>query len=168
MKNIEEYLADKLIDMAHFVLSKLIKPDITIDNVGNLDANAIEKLKQEYGIEAIILDVDDTIRKESLRGIPKHNKDWIEELKGKIKIIILSNGVDRDIEEYFKKQGIDYIGFACKPLKRNFKKACKKMDVDPEKVLVVGNSLFDDIYGGKRNKMKTALVRKVEEDEEAR
>ena len=165
MKNIEEILADKLIDVAHFVLSKLVKPDITVDSVGELTPEKIEKLKKEYGIEAIILDVDDTIRKESLRGIPKHNKDWLESIKGRIKIIILSNGVDKEIESYFKEQGIDYIGFALKPLKKNFKTACKKMNVDPEKVLVVGNSLFDDVYGGKRNKMKTALVKKVDDEE---
>lgn len=167
MRKIEDILAEKLIDMAHFVLSKLVKPDITVDSVGELDVDAIERLKQEYGIEAIILDVDDTIRKENLSGIPKHNKEWIESLKGRIKIIILSNGVDKEIESYVKEQGIDYIGFALKPLKHNFRKACKQMDVAPDKVLVVGNSLFDDVYGGKRNKMKTALVKRVE-DEEAR
>lgn len=167
MRKIEDILAEKLIDMAHFVLSKLVKPDITVDSVGELDVDAIERLKQEYGIEAIILDVDDTIRKENLSGIPKHNKEWIQSLKGRIKIIILSNGVDKEIESYVKEQGIDYIGFALKPLKHNFRKACKQMDVAPDKVLVVGNSLFDDVYGGKRNKMKTALVKRVE-DEEAR
>ena len=28
-------------------------------------------------------------------------------------------------------------------------------------MLVVGDSLFDDVYGGKRNKMRTALVKDV-------
>lgn len=79
--------------------------------------------------------------------------------------MIVSNGVDKDIEKYFNKNGIDYIRFACKPLKKNFAKACEKMNVNPERVLMVGDSLFDDIYGGKRNKMKTALVKEVEDNE---
>lgn len=91
--------------------------------------------------------------------------EWIESLKDKIKIIIVSNGVDQNIEKYFKENGIDYIGFACKPLKKNFLKACEKMNVKPENVLAIGDSLFDDIYGGKRNKMKTALVKEVEDNE---
>ena len=165
MRQIEDVLADKLIDMIQFVISKLVKPDITVDSVCELNPDVIEKIKKKYGIEAIILDVDDTIRKENLREIPKHNREWIESIKGKIKIIILSNGVDKEIEEYFKKHGIDYIGFACKPLKRSFKKACKQIGTDPDKVLVVGNSLFDDVYGGKRNKMKTALVKDVKDEE---
>ena len=165
MKKIEEYVADKLIDMTHFVLSKLIKPDITVETVMQITPEMVEKLKRDNGIEAIILDVDDTIRKDNVRKIPKCNEEWIDSLREKIKIIILSNGIDEDIEKYFKAKGIDYIGFACKPLKRNFKKACMKMNVDPEKVLVVGNSLFDDIYGGRRNNMKTALVKRVEKEE---
>lgn len=31
--------------------------------------------------------------------------------------------------------------------------------------MVVGDSLFDDIHGGKKNQMKTVLVRKVEKDD---
>lgn len=164
MKTLEDLVAEKLCDLVHYALSKIIKPDMTLNKVNELDIQAIEKMKQQYGIEAIILDVDDTLRRE-MKDIPKCNKEWIEGLKGKIKIMIVSNGVDRDIEKYFKENGIDYIGFACKPLKKNFIKACEKMNVNPESVLMVGNSLFDDIYGGKRNNMKTALVKEVEDEE---
>ena len=164
MKTLEDLAAEKLCDLVHYALSKIIKPDMTLNKVNELDIQAIEKMKQQYGIEALILDVDDTLRKE-MKDIPKCNKEWIEGLKGKIKIMIVSNGVDRDIEKYFKENGIDYIGFACKPLKKNFLKACEKMNVNPESVLMVGDSLFDDIYGGKRNNMKTALVKEVEDEE---
>ena len=164
MKTLEDLVAEKLCDLVHYALSKIIKPDMTLNKVNELDIQAIEKMKQQYGIEAIILDVDDTLRKE-MKDIPKCNKEWIEGVKGKIKIMIVSNGVDRDIEKYFKENGIDYIGFACKPLKKNFLKACEKMNVKPESVLMVGDSLFDDIYGGKRNNMKTALVKEVEDNE---
>ena len=164
MKTLEDLVAEKLCDLVHYALSKIIKPDMTLNKVNELDIQAIEKMKQQYGIEAIILDVDDTLRKE-MKDIPKCNKEWIEGLKGKIKIMIVSNGVDRDIEKYFKENGIDYIGFACKPLKKNFLKACEKMNVKPESVRMVGDSLFDDIYGGKRNNMKTALVKEVEDNE---
>lgn len=164
MKTLDEIIGDKILELAHYMLSKVVKPDITIDKVSQLDEKEIKKIKQKYGIEGIILDVDDTLRKE-MKNIPKCNQDWIESLRGKIKIIILSNGIDKKIEKYFQEKGIDYIGFAHKPLKKNFLKACEKMDVSPDKVLVVGDSLLDDIYGGKRIKMKTVLVRDVEDCE---
>ena len=164
MKRPEEILGDQILRLVHYTLSKVIKPDITLDKVTDLSADELEKIKREYGIEAIILDVDDTLRAET-DMIPKANREWIESLRGKVKIIILSNGIDKNIEKYFSDIGIDYIGFAHKPFKMNFVKACQKLVVKPENVLMVGNSLFDDIYGGQRNNMKTALVKSVEEHE---
>ena len=164
MRTIEEIMADKIIDLVNYILSKIIKPDITLDKVTQLNEEKIEKMKQKYGIEGIILDVDETLRNK-MKSIPKSNQEWIKSLNGKIKVIILSNGIDKKIEKYFKEIGIDYIAFAHKPLKKNFLKACEKINLSPDKVLVVGDSLFDDIYGGKRNNMKTALVKGVEEDE---
>lgn len=164
MKTIDELVADKLMDLVQYALSKFIKPDITLEKVNQLDAIVIDILKERYGIEGIILDVDETLRKE-MKDIPKCNKEWIESLKGKLKVIILSNGKDQQIEQYFRENGIDYIGFAHKPLKKNFLKACEKMDVSPDKVLVVGNDLFTDIYGGRRNHMRTALIKNVEQTE---
>ena len=89
----------------------------------------------------------------------------IDSLRGEPKVTILSNGIDGKIEQYFADQDIDYIQFGLKPLKRNFLKACEKMGISPEHVLMVGDNLFDDIYGGKRNNMKTALITDVEHDE---
>lgn len=163
MKTLDELIADKILDLLHYVLSKFIKPDITLGKVNELNINVIDQLKQQYGIEGIILDVDETLRKE-MKDIPKCNKEWIESLEGKLKVIIVSNGKDKKIEQYFKEIGIDYIGFAHKPLKKNFLKACEKMNLSPDKVMIIGDSLFDDVYGGKRNNMKTALVKDVDEE----
>lgn len=164
MKSIEDAIAEKLYEIINLTLSKIIIPDIKLEDVTQLDEEMIASLKEKYGIEGIILDVDETIRK-NMNKIPKCNREWIESLNGLLKVIIVSNGRDLSIQEYFKQQGIDYIGFACKPLKRNFVKACEKMNIEPEKVLVVGNDLFYDIYGGKRNNMKTALVKNVIDSE---
>lgn len=163
MRRIEEVIGDKIIDIINYVLSKRIKPNIVIDKVTQLDEEEIDRLKKKYGIEGIILDVDDTIRK-NMKEIPKCNKDWIETLRGKIKIVVLSNGLDKTVEDYFRERGIDYIGFALKPLKKNFVNACEKMNLSPDKVLVIGDDLIDDIYGGKRNNMMTALVKNLEEE----
>lgn len=163
MKSLDELMADKIYELVNYLLAKKIKPDISLDKVTSLTEADIEKLKSQLGIEGIILDIDETVRKD-MKSIPKCNQEWIEMLKSKLKVIVVSNGVDRGIEDFFKLQGIDYIGFAHKPMKRNFIKACDKMEISPEKVLVIGDSLWCDIFGGQRNKMKTALVKKVEDE----
>ena len=33
MKTLDELIADKIMDLLHYVLSKFIKPDITLENV---------------------------------------------------------------------------------------------------------------------------------------
>jgi len=164
MKSVEEIIGDKILELLHLGLSIIVKPDITIDKVTELDENQIKEIKQKYGIEGIILDVDETLRKD-MKAIPEVNQQWIENLRKNLKIIIVSNGIDKKMEAYFKEKGITYIFFAHKPLKMNFLKACKEMNVQPDKVLVIGDSLFDDVLGGKRNNMKTALVKNVEDEE---
>lgn len=158
MERSEDIIGKQISRLLQSALSRLIKPDITVNKVSDLDTKEMERIKKELGIEAIILDVDETLRTD-MQPISKTNQEWIETLKGKVKIIVLSNGIDQSIEEYFRNIGIDYIGFACKPLKANFVRACTRMGVRPENVMVVGDSLFSDIFGGQRNRMKTVHVR---------
>lgn len=163
MKKIEDAVIDGLYAMVDNLIAKRIRPDVRIDTVAELNSEMIAKLKQEYGIEGVILDVDETIRK-NMKMIPEVNKKWIGELKKQLKIIVVSNGKDGRVESFLKEQGIDYIGFARKPLKKNFILACQKMQLEPSKVLVIGDKLFEDIYGGNKNKMRTALVKEVEDE----
>jgi len=162
-KSLEDRIVDKIFDGVNFIISKWIKPDMKVDKVGNLNKEQIDLLKNKYGIKGVILDIDETLRKES-NNIPKCNSDWIDMIKQELKVIVVSNGIDKKVERFLELKGIEYIGFAHKPLKKNFIKACTKMDLKPEEVLVVGDDLFCDIYGGNRNNMKTILVKEVEED----
>ena len=163
MKSLDELMADKIYELVNYLLAKKIKPDIKLDTVRSLTEADIKKLKEKLGIEGVILDIDETVRKD-MKSIPKCNQEWIEMLKSYFKVIVVSNGVDPKIEEFFRLQGIDYIGFAHKPMKRNFIKACEMMGMSPEKILVIGDSLWADIFGGQRNNMKTALVKRVVDD----
>ena len=163
MKPIEDILADKIYELVNYVLAKKIKPDMKLETVGSLTKDDIRKLKEELGVQGVILDIDETVRKD-MKMIPKCNKEWLDMIKQELKVIVVSNGIDGKVEDFLKTKGIDYIGFAHKPMKRNFIRACEKLGIDPEKTLVIGDSLWSDIFGGKRNNMKTALVKRVEDD----
>lgn len=162
--NSEEMIEKKIYEIVNCILNKFIEPTIKVDQVTEIDDKRIDKLIEEYQIEGIILDIDNTIRK-NMSAIPQCNEEWIDMIKGKLKVIVVSNGIDGKVKELMETKGIEYIGLAYKPLKKNFLKACKKMDIKPEHVLVVGDSLWADIHGGNKNNMKTALVEKVEEEE---
>ena len=165
MRMPDEYIADKIMELFNYCLSKKVKPDIEVNDIKEFDIEKIRRMKEQLGIKGVILDVDETIRKD-MKKIPKCNKEWIAAVKKELKIIVVSNGIDKGVEEFFKAHGIDYIGFATKPLRGNFRKACNRMGLQPEEVLVIGDKLFDDIFGGKRNNMKTMLVKGVSDTPE--
>ena len=165
MRRLDYLLAEKMISAINYGLEKLIKPDMTIKDITVLNKGMVKWIKERYGIEGIVLDVDETIRYFGSQ-IPECNKKWIDAIRGEMKVVILSNGWNGEVEDYFKQKDIDYIKLGFKPAKGGFKKACKMMDLDPSKVLMIGNDLFSDIHGGKRSGLKTALVTSVREDDE--
>ena len=164
MLKLEDLIYDKISEIIYYFLVKRIKADMKIENVRELTEEFIIKLKKELKIEGVIIDVDETLRKD-MKFIPKCNQEWLEMVTKHLKVVVLSNGRDNKIQQYFEERGITYIPIAFKPLKFGFQKACKIIETEPEKVLVIGDHLIDDIYGGKKNKMKTIEVRDVEEDE---
>lgn len=74
MKSIEDYIIDRIYKFANYVLSKLVKPDITVEIVTDFDFETIETLKMQYGIECVILDVDETLRSD-MKNIPLANQE---------------------------------------------------------------------------------------------
>ncbi len=163
MRTIIDDVGDAVLAKIRSVLLRIIVPDISIDNVNEIDEVGIKCLKEYHGIEGMILDVDETIRSNG-RDIPPANQEWIDRIKDEFKIIVVSNGMDGRLKKYFEERGITYIPFAFKPLKMNFMKACEEMNLAPEKILVVGDSLVDDIIGAKMSGCKSALIKGVEEE----
>ena len=156
---------DKIITLINIALYKKIRPDVTLTDVTVINKGIVRAFIDNYGIKGVILDVDDTLRKE-FGKIPPCNERWLEDLKGEVQVVILSNGYSKKMQKYFEEREIEYIPFGGKPLKTNFSKICSKMKLNPEQVMVIGNDLFADILGGKRSKMRTALVTKVRGDHE--
>lgn len=162
-KRLNKLLEQKIYNAISDRLIKHIKPNLRLNEVNDIDLSLVKKLKSTYGIGGIILDVDETLRKDMM-NIPNSNKDWIEFMKQEFKVIILSNGFDVSVKGFVNEKGIEYIGFARKPLRKNLLEACNRMGLEPENVLVIGDSIINDIYGAKRCGMFTAIVNSVREE----
>lgn len=150
-------IEQKIYNIIHEQLVKIIQPTMVIREVKDINLQLVKKLKSEYGIGGIILDVDDTLRKQMMK-IPDCNKQWIEFMKKEFKVIVLSNGYDGKVSEFCDEKDVPYISFAKKPLKKQFLYACEKMGLYPENILVIGNDIVCDIYGGNRCGMLTAII----------
>lgn len=160
-----ELLNQKIYNMINYQLKKHIKPTIRLKYVTDIDLQLVKQLKQKYGIGGLIIDVDETLRKDVM-NIPDCNKQWIKYMKQEFKVIILSNGIDKEVNSFANENGIEYIGFCHKPMKKCFLNAADKMGLNPENILVIGDDIICDVYGGNRSGMFTAIVNDVIEKDE--
>ena len=137
-----------------------IYPDAYFKKVEDINVEFLNKNK----IKALLLDVDNTLVDHTKKMTESVIK-WAKELKGQgVKLYILSNTNDKEkIENIVKKIDIPYQYFAMKPLKKGFKKAQKDLGEKSENIAIVGDQIFTDVIGGKRNNMYTILVEPIKE-----
>ena len=153
------------IDMLIRNLTKrMFRPDKNVVKITDINLEDIKKLKDQYGIAGIILDMDGTIKYPSNKIIDNFDK-WIGMIKSEIKICIVSNAMENLVEETSKKYDLDYISFAMKPARKAFLEAANKMGLDPENIIVIGDSPSFDVLGAKRCGMKTILVNSLNSKE---
>lgn len=150
---------DKIFSYINFYLSKKITADLEIADIKELSPELLDDLLLN-GIKGLIIDLDDTLRFNK-EDIPEPNKEWLLMAKTKMKVVILSNGYCLSTNKYLQEHNIKYLGLAYKPSKLSFYKALKSLGLRPKEVLMIGDDFFSDIYGGKRNHIKTVLVRNL-------
>lgn len=98
-KLILQLIEQKIYNVISNRLRKYIKPNLALKEVNDIDLELLKKLKSIYGIGGIILDVDETIRKDMMK-IPDCNKEWIKYMKQEFKVLILSNGYDNSVKNF--------------------------------------------------------------------
>ncbi len=103
------------------------------------------------GIRGVILDLDNTIVSEDDRYLSPKAEDWIGQAKlAGLSFFILSNGKRRYRVRYWSERlDIPAINPAKKPFSNSFYKAMTSMQLPPDKVVVIGDSLHTDVIGAK-------------------
>jgi HAD superfamily phosphatase (TIGR01668 family) len=137
-------------------------PQEYIEDIYHID---IYKLKQK-GIQAVILDLDDTLISRHTFDITPHLANWIESLKlSGLRLCISSNGIrPRRVEYIAKTLDIPFITLAAKPLPFSFRRAMKILDAPPHRIAMIGDQIFTDILGGNLYDMYTILVDPISEE----
>jgi uncharacterized protein len=129
------------------------------EHVGNVQAIDLSKLKS-MGIDNLIVDLDETLRKRNSDIIPEGSVKWIEEVKSRgFKVCITSNNPFgwklRKIEEIFNAP-VSF--FALKPLPIAFNNAMRLLGSKPSNTALIGDQLFTDIAGANWLGIYTILV----------
>lgn len=124
------------------------------------------ELINELGIKMIILDMDNTLI-DNKHTYSKELKKWAKNMKSNgVKLYILSNSpFGKVVEKIAKELGMQYIHKANKPSTKGFKKIEADTKIKKENILMVGDQLFTDVWGGNRYGIKTILVKPIKTSE---
>ncbi len=140
----------------------LLYPNFCCNNIKDVTQEILNK----NNIKGILLDVDNTLI-DLEHNLLEGAEEWCDNLKKQnIKFCILSNSNNKEkIIKVAKTLDIPYVYFGTKPLKRGFKRASEKLNIDFEHLAIIGDQIFTDIIGGNRCKMFTILVKPISDRE---
>ena len=139
-----------------------LSPDLIEPDVLSIDFYELQTL----GVQGIILDVDNTIVPWNEDVLSEDVIKLVARLKASgMRICLLSNSLEKRVRGIADILQIDAVPASLKPRKKAFKRAIEKLDLSPEKIVVIGDQIFTDIFGGKRMGLKTILVTPLSSEE---
>ena len=136
----------------------MLKPNFKFNRVTDISVSFLK----ENGIDALLLDVDNTIITYKGDNLIEGFKAFKEELEQNgIKLLILSNGKSERLKKTAQKAEIEYLPMALKPLPFKYLKAIKILKATKKSTAIVGDQIFTDILGGNIVGIKTILLKPI-------
>jgi HAD superfamily phosphatase (TIGR01668 family) len=137
----------------------LFKPKLIAKDIYNID---FEKLKSQ-GINALLVDIDDTLMPRHVNDISPQVFEWVVARKEEgFKLCLTSNSYHPLKVKYFGETlGVPAISLGLKPLPFAFKRSLIALNAKPENSAMIGDQLFMDILGANLLKIYTIYVKYV-------
>ncbi len=141
---------------------KNLRPDFTFKKVEDIPINFLI----DNHIKLIMFDMDNTLVNYKYAHTDKL-KEWIKKAKEQnIKLYILTNCKNEEkVKKVSKKLGIKYIHHASKPRRKGFEDIIKEENVEKKYVLMIGDQIFTDVFGGNNVGVNTVLVEPIDSKE---
>lgn len=138
-------------------------PHHRVESVVDLD---VERLRA-MGIDALLLDVDCTLKNYRATEVRPEVAAWFDSLRGAgIGVCLVSNGRGRRIGRFAEKYGFPFVCKACKPFPFGCSGAVRRMGFDRRRTAMVGDQVFADIMAGRLAGLTSILVRPIHPEEE--
>ncbi len=142
---------------------RFIAPNLRVENVCELTLPRLGQL----GLDALLLDVDCTLKRYRDVRVTPEVAAWIEELRGGgIGLCLVSNGMPQRIRQFAERLDLPFVAKAFKPLPFRCRAAVRKMNFPPQRTAMVGDQLFADVLAGRLAGLKSILVRPIHPEEE--
>ena len=142
---------------------RIITPDIQVDSVLDLDTQRLRRL----GLDALLLDVDCTLKTYRAEEVPPEVVDWLGQLRRDgIGLCLISNGRGGRIGRVAEQLDLPFVAKACKPFPFGCRRALRKMGFERGRTAMVGDQLFADVMAGRLTGLYTILVRPLHPEQE--
>lgn len=121
------------------------------------------QLKQQQ-IYGVLLDIDNTLLSWTTDVMKPDVQEWVQRLvDSDVKVVFISNNVEQRVKMFADQFGVAYVFSAKKPFKNGFLKAIALLQLPKENIVVIGDQLFTDVFGGNRQNLRTIMVKSVGE-----
>ena len=131
-------------------------PDEHVQSVAEITPERL----QAQGIQALLLDLDNTITPWRSRQVPPEVAEWVKQMQAAgIQLCFVSNTRNLGRLQWLSETlGIPYARGPMKPRRAMLRRALEMLNVAPEHAAIVGDQLFTDIWGGNRLGIYTIWV----------
>ena len=103
----------------------------------------------EVGVNSLLLHIDNTMTTHNNPVPAEGVTEWIQRMKAAgVNMMVVSNNNGERVSKFSSLVGLEFEGSAKKPLTFGFRRACRRLGVNPENTAVVGDQLFTDMMGG--------------------
>ena len=130
-------------------------PDYFAKDVTCIDGSLLDRLN----IQAVITDIDNTLALVDAPDPEPQAREWLDFLnRYGCQTAMISNNDPPRVKAFAKLFDAPYAAHAQKPASGAFLELARRLGVEPERCMVVGDQMFTDIMGGNRAGMHTVLV----------
>ena len=138
---------------------QIIRPKLIVKDIHEID---FVKLKSQ-GIEALILDIDDTLISRKVNDVSPRVFEWITTRKEEGFKLCLTSNSRHPIRVKYIGETLDVpaLSFGLKPLPFAFWKSLKTLNARAEKTAMIGDQLFMDILGANLVNIYSIFVKHI-------
>lgn len=142
---------------------RFLAPHLRVKSVREL---SLQRLR-ELGIDALLLDVDCTLKRYRHEEVTPEVAAWLEELRaGGIGLCLVSNGWGRRVRRFAQRLDLPFVAKALKPFPFGCRAAVRKMGFRRSRTAMVGDQLFADVMAARLAGLTSILVRPIHPEEE--
>ncbi len=142
---------------------RLLVPHTQVQSVLDLGVGRL----REMGLDALLLDVDCTLKSYGSQQVGEDVAAWLGELRAAgVGLCLVSNGWGKRVRPLADQLDLPFVARACKPLPFGCRAAVRKMGFDRRRTALVGDQLFADVIAGRLAGLASILVRPIRPEEE--